>query len=153
KDVYHPVIRRGPETADVELYQWDGLFDRWDEQPSGFAPYELARLTRDSRGIYFVLPSEEFMRVRHREQAYSITQLKEYRPEYDNRLTYIEKRNSSPLRQSLYAIVMEGKQFLYRRGFPIESPELVKAALEEGEKAALKLDALLRIQNRLEELR
>ena len=64
KDVYHPLIRRGPETADLEIYQWDGLFDRWDEQPSGFAPYELARLTKDSGGIYFVLPSEEFMRVR-----------------------------------------------------------------------------------------
>ena len=38
KDVYHPVIHRGPETADVEIYQWDGLYDRWDEQPSGFAP-------------------------------------------------------------------------------------------------------------------
>ena len=37
-DVYHPLIRRGPETADLELYQWDGLYDRWDEQPSGFAP-------------------------------------------------------------------------------------------------------------------
>ena len=71
-DVYHPLIRRGPETADLELYQWDGLYDRWDEQPSGFAPWELARLTKESGGIYFVLPSEEFMRVRHREQAYSI---------------------------------------------------------------------------------
>ena len=59
KDVYQPLIRRGPETADLELYQWDGLYDRWDEQPSGFAPYELARLTKDSGGIYFVLPSEE----------------------------------------------------------------------------------------------
>ena len=98
-DVYHPLIRRGPETADLELYQWDGLYDRWDEQPSGFASYELARLTKESGGIYFVLPSEEFMRVRQREQAYSITQLKEYLPEYDNRLTYVEKlHNASPLR-------------------------------------------------------
>ena len=136
KDVYHPLIRRGPETADVELYQWDGLYDRWDEQPSGFAPYELARLTKDSGGIYFVLPSEEFMRVRQREQAYSITQLKEYLPEYDNRLTYVEKRNSSPLRQLLHAIVVEGKAFLYRRNFPIESPDLVKAASKREKKPA-----------------
>ncbi len=118
KDVYHPLIRRGPETADVEAYQWDGLHDRWDEQPSGFAPYELARLTKDSGGIYFVLPSEEFMRVRQREQAYSITQLKEYLPEYDNRLTYIEKRNSSPLRQLLHAIIVETQSFVHRRDYP-----------------------------------
>ena len=134
KDVYHPLIRRGPETADLELYQWDGLYDRWDEQPSGFAPYELARLTKDSGGIYFVLPSEEFMRVRQREQAYSITQLKEYLPEYDNRLTYIEKRNSSPLRQTMHAIVMEGKNFIYRRDFPIESAELSQDGSGGGRK-------------------
>ena len=70
-------------------------------------------------------------------------QLKEYLPEYDNRLTYVEKRNSSPLRQPLHAIVMEGRNFIYRRDFPIEPPELVKAAIEEGEKAGVKLNALL----------
>ncbi len=153
KDVYYPVIRRGPETADLEIYQWDGLYDRWDEQPSGFASYELARLTKESGGIYFVLPSEEFMRVRHREQAYSITALKEYLPEYDNRLTYIQKRNASPLRQTLHAIVMQGREFIYRRDFPVEHPPLVEAALEEGQKATIKLDALLTIQKRLEALK
>jgi hypothetical protein len=153
KDVYHPLIRRGPETADLEIYQWDGLYDRWDEQPSGFAPYELARLTRDSGGIYFVLPSEEFMRIRQREQAYSITQLKEYLPEYDNRLAYVESRSGSPLRLGLHAIVLEGKNFLYRREFPIAQDELVKLALEEGEKATIKLSALGEIQKRLVALR
>jgi hypothetical protein len=153
KDVYHPLIRRGPETADLEIYQWDGLYDRWDEQPSGFAPYELARLTRDSGGIYFVLPSEEFMRIRQREQAYSITQLKEYLPEYENRLSYVEKRNISPLREGLHAIVLEGKNFLYRREFSIVPEELVKAAFEEGVKAEAKLNVLLEVQNRLTAMR
>ena len=152
KDVYHPVIRRGPETADLELYQWDGLYDRWDEQPSGFAPYELARLTRDSGGIYFLLPSEEFMRIRQREQAYSITQLKEYLPEYSNRLAYMERRNSSPLRKLLHDIVLEGKAFIYRRDFSIEPTEMVKLALEEGQKATIKLNQLLLIQTRLEQM-
>ncbi len=153
RDVYHPLIRRGPETADLELYQWDGLYERWDEQPSGFASYELARLTKESGGIYFVLPSEEFMRVRHREQAYSITQLKEYLPEYDNRLTYTEKRTASPLRQTLHAIVMQGRNYIYRREFPVEHPALVQLALEEGTKAGIKLTALLEIQERLEKLK
>ncbi len=152
RDVYHPLIRRGPETADIELYQWDGLYERWDEQPSGFAPYELARLTKESGGIYFVLPSEEFMRTHHREQAYSIAQLKEYQPEYDNRLVYTEKRGSSPLRQTLFAIAMEGKGMTYRRDFPIEHPALVQTALEEGQKAGNKLGVLLEVQKRLETL-
>ncbi len=153
RDVYHPLIRRGPESADIEIYQWDGLYGRWDEQPSGFAPYELARLTKESGGIYFVLPSEEFMRVRQREKAYSITQLKEYLPEYDNRLVYTEKRAASPLRQSLYEIVKTDKPFLYRRDFPIEHPALVQAAMEEIPKASERLNMLLAIQKRLESLK
>lgn len=153
KDVYHPMIRRGPETADLEVYQWDGLYDRWDEQPSGFAPWELARLTKESGGIYFVLPSEEFMRVRRREQAYSITSMKEYLPEYDSRMAYVERRNASPMRQLLHAIVMEGRGFLYRRDFPIESAALVQAAMVEGQKAGQKLDVLLEVQRRLEKLK
>jgi hypothetical protein len=152
KDVYHPSIRRGPETADLELYQWDGLHDRWDEQPSGFAPYELARLTKVSGGIYFLLPSEEFMRMRQREKAYSITQLKEYMPEYVNRLTYVERRTGSVLRQTLHTIVTDSKSLLYVRDFSIDSEQLVQAALQEGEKATFKLNALLDIQNRLEKM-
>jgi hypothetical protein len=26
KDIYYPIVHRGPETADVESYQWDGLY-------------------------------------------------------------------------------------------------------------------------------
>jgi hypothetical protein len=147
------VIRRGPETADVEIYQWDGLYDRWDEQPSGFAPYELARLTKESGGIYFVLPSEEFMRIRHREQAYSIKEMKEYLPEYDNRLAYVEERNASKLRHTLHEIVMQSRDYIYRRDFPIEHPALIQAAAEEAQKASVKLNALLEIQKVLESLK
>jgi hypothetical protein len=153
KDLYHPLIRRGPETADVELYQWDGLHERWDEQPSGFAPYELARLTKISGGIYFLLPSEEFMRIRQREKAYSITQLKEYMPEYVNRLTYVERRNSSELRRTLHMIVSDSKNLLYVRDFSIESEQLVQSALEEREKATFKLNALIDIQKQLENMK
>ena len=153
-DIYHPLIRRGPETADLEVYQWDGLYRRWDEQPSGFAPYELARLTKESGGIYFLLPTEEFMRaIHHREKAYSSVALREYLPEHDNRMTYVEHREASPLRHTLHAIVNEGAAFLYRREFPIEHPELVQGAMEEGTRATPKLQELLKIQKRLESLK
>ena len=153
KDVYHPLIHRGPETADVEIYQWDGLYDRWDEHPSGFAPWELARLTKDSGGIYFLLPSEEFMRVRQREQAYSIVQLKEYMPEYDNRMVYVQNRTASELRRSIYQIITETKGFIYRRDFPIDPAELAQAAEQERNKATEKLDLLLKVQDHLEKLK
>jgi hypothetical protein len=152
KDVYHPLIRRGPETADVEIYQWDGLFDRWDEQPSGFAPWELARLTSASGGIYFLLPSEEFLRTRKREQLYSLAQLKEFMPEYDNRLTYFQHRTESELRRSLYQIITQTKSFVYRRNFPIDTNAQMQAAIEEGTKATEKLNALIGIQEHLENL-
>ena len=153
KDVYHPVIHRGPETADVECFQWDGLYDRWDEQPSGFAPWELARLTRDSGGIYFLLPSEEFMRMRQREQLYSIVQLKEYMPEYDNRMVYVQNRTASELRRSLYQIVTETKNMTYRRDFSIDPGEQSQAAMQEGAKATEKLNFLLKVQEHLEKLK
>ncbi len=153
KDVYHPEIHRGPETADVEVYQWDGLYARWDEQPSGFAPWELARLTKDSGGIYFLLPSEEFMRLRQREQLYSIVQLREFMPEYDNRMVYVQNRTASELRRSLYQILTESKAMLYRREFPIDQAELAQAAAHEGDKATEKLDYLLKVQEHLEKLK
>ena len=53
------LINRGPETAMPEALQFDGLHDRWDAWPAGFAPYEQARLTKETGGIFFVLPHEE----------------------------------------------------------------------------------------------
>ncbi len=158
KDVYWPTIRRGPETADVELLQWDGLHDRWDEQPSGFAPYELARLAKDTGGIYFLLPSEEFMRVRQREKAYSMTTLKEYVPDYESRSAYNERRTKSPFRRELYQIIQEtrpdGKNpmFQVRRHYPIDLEKMIVAANEEGPKSNLRVQALVAIEKRLRAL-
>lgn len=153
KDVYHPVIRRGPETADVECFQWDGLYGRWDEQPSGFGPWELARLARESGGIYFLLPSEEFMRISQREKTYTIETLKEYMPEYVSRAAYAERRAESDLRRSLYALVTETTGVSYRRDFPIEPQALREAALEQIPIATERLAALRDIQKRLESLK
>ena len=152
KDVYHPQIRRGPETADVELYQWDGLHERWDEQPSGFAPFELRSLDQRLRRHLLRIAERRVHAGAPREQAYSITQLKEYMPEYENRLAYVERRNSSILRRQMHNVVLEGKGLTHRRAFPIEPAELVNAALEEGGKATIKLNQLLQIQKGLEQL-
>jgi hypothetical protein len=156
KDEYWPTIRRGPETAGIEALQWDGLHDRWDEQPSGFAPYELARLAKDTGGIYFLLPSEENMRMRQREKAYSITTLKEYVPDYESRVAYNERRQKSELRRTLFGII-EGinphggdkSPFHARRHFPIQPDELVPAAMEAGEAATIRLAALNGVEKQL----
>jgi hypothetical protein len=161
KDVYWPAIRRGPETADIEVIQWDGIHNRWDEQASGFAPYELARLAKDSGGIYFLLPSEENMRVHRQERAYSIATLKEYLPEYDNRLEYVERRNKSEFRSTLYAIIQETQRFPFRMDppntphayrFPVLPAEMLPLANQAGQIATERLKILLAIQARLESL-
>jgi len=155
KDVYYPQIRRGPETADLEIFQWDGLYPRWDEKPSGFAPWELARLTKESGGIYFLLPTEEFLRLRQAEKTYSITQLKEFMPEYLGRPAYIQRRTESDLRRNLHQIVAEtrGPDFNYRREFPADPKAQAEAALEEGSKASQRLNVLLDVQKRIESLK
>ena len=150
KDHYWPAIKRGPESADRELLQIDGLHERWDEQPSGFAPFELARLARDSGGIYFLLPSEENMRVRQREKAYSISELKEYVPSYDNRAAYMARRDKSDLGRLLHDIIqLTASDFVHRRHYPINPPECIEAMIEEGPKARARLAKYMEIEKRL----
>ena len=55
--------------------------------------------------------------------------------------------SSSPLRKMLHDVVLEGKLSIYRRGLPIEPAEFIKAAIEQGEKATIKLDQLLLIRH------
>ncbi len=153
KDIYHPTIRRGPETADVEMLQWDGLHDRWDEQPSGFAPYELARLAKDSGGIYFLLPTEESMRARQREKAYSIKELKEYVPAYESRAAYNEKRHRSDLRGTMAEIINITKNFPYRRHFSVFPEQMIPQATEEYPKVTERLNILVGIEQRLRALK
>ena len=153
KDTYWPAIHRGPETADVEVLQWDGLYNRWDEIPSGFAPYELSRLTKDSGGIYFLLPSEENMRVHQREKNYKIADMKEYAPELMSRTAYVAERNKSEFRRTLHEIIEMTKNADYRREFPIDHNELASAINEATELATARLQTLLTVQKRLEALK
>jgi hypothetical protein len=152
KDVYWPAIRRGPETADLEVLQWDGLTDRRDEHPSGFAPYELARLAKDSGGIYFLLPTEEEMRIRHQEKAYSIQTLKELTPDYGPRADYLARREHSELRKTLHDIIATIKGTSYRTAFPVLPEQLVPAAKEAGLTSNARLQILLEMEKKLRSL-
>ena len=152
KDVYWPEIRRGPESADIECLQWDGLHERREEQPSGFGPYELARLAQDTGGIYFLLPSEEGMRVRQREQTYSIADLKEYRPDYSHRQAYTAARQKSDLRRTLHDIIVRTRDYGYPNLFPVVPAEFVPKAGEAVTLATERLNDLLDVQKVLESL-
>ena len=151
-DVFWVGIRRGPETADVEALQYDGLHGRWDETPSGFAPYELARLAKDSGGIYFLLPSEEGLRIRRREKAYSISTLKEYVPDYENRAAYLERRARSEFRRTLYDIIQETRTYPFRHHYPVFPDQLIPAIEEQLPAVTVRLNALIKIEERLRQL-
>ena len=94
------------------------------------------------------------MRVRQREKAYSIAELKEYLPEYDSRLAYVEKRTESELRRTPLrdrpGDPRTSATAATSRSTPSDGPQ---AAVEEGEKATVKLNVLLEIQKRLESLK
>ena len=153
KEVFWPAIRRGPETADLEVLQWDGLTNRQDEHPSGFAPYELARLAKDTGGIYFILPSEEEMRVHRQEKAYSIQSMKELVPDYGPRGDYVAKREHSEFRRTLHDIIATIQGTSYKTGFPVAPAELVPAATEAGLTSNVRLNILMDMEKRLESLR
>ncbi|WP_435008747.1 vWA domain-containing protein [Tundrisphaera lichenicola] len=152
KDVYRVHINRGPETADVESLQWDGIHTRWDEQPSGFAPYELARLAKDTGGIYFLLPSEEGLRIVQREKAYSISTLKEYVPDYESRLAYAERRTKSEFRRTLYDIIQETRKYPFRHSYSVIPEEMLAQVEEDLPVVTERLNILIAIEKRLRSL-
>lgn len=100
-----PVIRRGPETAEVEVLPWNGLGGREDERHSGFAPYGLGRLVKETGGIYFLLEGDETLRLRRVERRYTIRALQGYQPDLRDRSAYLASRKQSELHRTLAEII------------------------------------------------
>jgi hypothetical protein len=152
KDTFWVGIRRGPETAAEEALQYDGIHIRWEETPSGFGPYELARLAKDSGGIYFLLPSEEGLRIHRREKAYSIETLKEYIPDYESRAAYLDRRQKSEFRRTLFEVIQETRNYPFRHRYPIFPDQLIPAIEEMLPVVTMRLNALIEIEKRLRQL-
>ena len=155
KDIYWPTIRRGPEAPGLELLQWDGLWkERNDEQPSGFAPYELARLVEETGGIFFLLPNEEHLRNHSAgERAYSSNALREYLPDYGPRPEYERRIAQSELRRTLADVIqITDADFGFERHFPVNPPELVQKVAQQLPAVDLQLRALLEFERRLRAL-
>ncbi len=101
-------INRGPETAMPEALQFDGLHERWDAYSSGFAPYEQARLAKETGGIFFVLPHEEENLVGQAaidQRKFAFLDMKEYAPELVPRRKYEEMRSRSKFRTAIWEVV------------------------------------------------
>jgi hypothetical protein len=132
KDVYWPRITRGPESPDVECLQTEALHPRWDELSSGFGPYDLARMARDTGGIYFMLPTPD---LQVRERHYDALDMKEYVPEFVSRKEYQTSRESSPLRSAIHKVIVHTGQISVPLHFSIE-PDKLRGEAERAYKTA-----------------
>lgn len=102
-------INRGPETAFPECLQWDGLRNRSDVYNSGFGPYEMVRLAKETNGIFFVLPGEEENLSgagAHDRRKFDFLAMKQYQPFLLPRRLYAEARSRSEFRRTLFEIIV-----------------------------------------------
>jgi hypothetical protein len=145
------LINRGPETAEKEALQTDGLHDRWDAHPSGFAPYEQARLTKETGGIFFVLPHEEENLVGQaaiEQRKFAFLDMKEYVPDLVPRRRYLEERQKSKFRSAISEVVRlldpwSDPQLQIQEGWYSVDPAQFRTAGDESFKRAMRAFGLL----------
>jgi hypothetical protein len=167
-------INRGPETAFAESLQWDGLHERWDAFSSGFGPYEQVRIARETDGIFFVLPSEEYSLVgadARMQRLLASYNMREYHPAWQSRSQYARERQSSEFRKTIWDIIVafnptknEAKLIpgyyenlnIRDRHYPLELPAFKKVASHEIVKvfsAWNKLNLAIQLLDSVEPLR
>ncbi len=88
---------RGPESARIEngaLPFWYATGGGLENLSSGFGPWGLARLCRDSGGIFFIMHED-------RTTNFDPVTLREYQPDYTPRKEYDRLVNTHPLRRAV----------------------------------------------------
>jgi hypothetical protein len=108
---------RGPESARVErdyLPFWSGG-GRMDNISSGFGPWALTRLCRETSGIFFVMNNTA-------NTNYDPTTLKAYEPDYVPRVQYEQMLKTSPIRKAVLDAAELTKKARDVPGIPLEFP-------------------------------
>ncbi|MCA9247557.1 MAG: VWA domain-containing protein [Planctomycetales bacterium] len=100
-------VDRGPETGFVEQLQTNGFHRRYDAFPSGFGPYEQARLAQETGGIFFMLPGLESNIVRGDDRRYELEAMRPYRPDLRSRTEVLKDRDTSILRRGVYQVIYD----------------------------------------------
>ncbi len=101
KEVLYLPVERGPESLMIENVN----IPHWDPQlknaifSSGFGPYALARLTRESNGIYFMyndgnIPGPHF----------EVTDMLDHTPDYVSVVKYRKLVNKNPIRKAVLQV-------------------------------------------------
>jgi hypothetical protein len=137
-------IDRGPETPAVEQLQTNGFYRRYDAHPSGFGPYEQARMARETGGVFFMLPSPEVQLVHRDNRKYALEAIRPYMPDLSTRDAYVKQRDSDPFRRSIYEVIEKLNPYnpeaqphiVMRHHFSIDPTEFAKQVNNELGKAA-----------------
>ena len=150
-------VDRGPETAFVEQLQTNGFHRRHDAFSSGFGPYDQARLSRETGGIFFLLPSIEADLVGGKagKRRYTLDSMRPYRPDLRARLSVVSDRNKYPLRSLIWKVVndldpTQARQVNMRVDFPLAAAQFLPAARAAQTKAATYINYLGTVQKMLE---
>ncbi|MEE3368307.1 MAG: vWA domain-containing protein [Planctomycetota bacterium] len=150
-------VDRGPETAFVEQLQTNGFHRRHDAFSSGFGPYDQARLSRETGGIFFLLPSVEADLVGGKadKRRYNLDAMRPYRPDLRARLAVVSDRNKYPLRSLIWRVVndldpTQARQVNMPVDFPLTAAQFLPAARAAQTKAATYINYLGTVQKMLE---
>ena len=150
-------VDRGPETAFIEQLQTNGFHRRHDAFSSGFGPYDQARLSRETGGIFFLLPSIEADLVGGKagKRRYKLDSMRPYRPDLRARLSVVSDRNKYPLRSLIWKVVndldpTQARQVNMRVDFPLTAAQFLPAARAAQTKAATYINYLGTVQKMLE---
>ena len=151
-------IDRGPETGFVEQLQTNGFHRRYDAFPAGFAPYELGRLTRETGGVFFMLPSTESNLVRGAKRKYELEMMRAYRPDLRARIEVFADRDKFPLRTFLWQVINDLNPYNKQSArvvelqmqFPLNLVDFTKRARLNQQKAIVFIKYLAEAQKVLE---
>jgi hypothetical protein len=100
-------IDRGPETAFVEQLQTDGFHRRFDAHPSGFGSYEQTRMSHETGGIFFMLPSLETNLVRGEKRKYELEAMRMYLPDIRSRMEVGKEIEDAEMRRALTKVIYD----------------------------------------------
>jgi hypothetical protein len=118
---------RGPESARVErdfLPFWTPG-GNLDTMPSGFGPWALTRLCRETGGIYFVMQDSA--------AGFDPVVLRQYQPDYVSRREYEAELNGHPLRKAVIAAAEMTRRMPQEiPGIPLEFPAQDEATLQRN---------------------
>lgn len=131
--VFRPV-ERGPETVQSEHLSvpfWD-QGPQYDLFPSGFGPYGLTRMARESGGVYFLYDDSAVPgpKLHHYD-------LMEYAPEYIAFSDYRQRMAKSPLRAAVVKAAEDSRGALGQPRMLFPAGEM-NAMLSEAQKTAAK---------------